>query len=159
MEHNGAGPLSPSEGIQFVAALPVEMREAVEALFFFNPRQYVVRQGIREVVQRTGVPSIVERDGKLWVAGPSAETQCLFAYHAAQVPARVIGIVLYARPSPTVLEVTHLAVDPEYAFGGAGGGAGLGLVLIEKIREIARRINGVRQIQLPYRRGCLLSVY
>jgi len=146
------------EGITFVAALPVEMREAVENLFFFNERQSVVRQGIREVVQRAGAPIIVARDRELWVTVPSMETQCLFACDSWRVPVRVLGVVLYARPTPEVLDVTHLAVDPEYAFGGASGGAGLGFLLVEKVREIGRRINGVRRIRLPYRRDCLLPV-
>ena len=34
------------------------------ALFFFNPRQPLLRSAIDEIVRRTGIPEIFERDGR-----------------------------------------------------------------------------------------------
>ena len=140
--------------IVFSATVAVGMREAVETLFFFNPRQPLLRSAISATVQRTGVPRIVELDGRVWIDVPSHSMQCLFACDSALKP---VGVVLYDRPSPDVLCVSHLAVDPAYASGGGKGG-GLGLLLIERVRQIARRIKGISRIQVPYRSQCFLRV-
>ena len=140
--------------IVFSATVPVGMREAVEALFFFNPRQPLLRSAISATVERTGVPRIMELDGKVWIDVPSHAMQCLFACDSTSKP---VGVVLYDRPSPDVLSVSHLAVDPAYASCGGKGG-GLGLLLIERVREIARRIKGITRIQVPYRSQCFLRV-
>ena len=140
--------------IVFSATVSIDMREAVEALFFFNPRQPLLRSAISATVQRTGVPRIVELEGRVWIDVPSHSMQCLFACDSASKP---VGVVLYDRPSPDVLSISHLAVDPAYASRGDQGG-GLGLLLIERVREIARRIKGVTRIQVPYRSHCFLRV-
>ena len=140
--------------IVFSGTVPNDMREAVEALFFFNPGQPLLRSAISATVQRTGVPRIVELDGRVWIDVPSHSMQCLFACDGTSKP---VGVVLYDRPSPDVLSVSHLAVDPAYASRGGQGG-GLGLLLIERVREIARRIKGITRIQVPYRSQCFLRV-
>jgi hypothetical protein len=38
------------------------------------------------------------------------------------------------------------------------GGGGLGLLLIERVKEIARRIKGVTRVQIPYRDRCFLRL-
>jgi hypothetical protein len=141
--------------IVFSATVPVGMREAVEALFFFNPRQRLLHQAISSTIEQTGIPKIMELDGRVWIDVPSHAMQCLFACDGALAP---VGVVLYERPSADILSVSHLAVDPAYAFGGGRGGAGLGLLLIERVKEIARRINGVTRVQIPYRNQCFLRV-
>ena len=148
---------SEPKQIVFSATVPVEMREAVEALFFFNPRQSLLRSAISATVEQTGIPRIVELDGRVWIDVSSGYMQCLFALDNDEAYGPV-GVVLYGRPSREVLSVLHLAVDPAYSFGGGRGGAGLGLLLVERVKEIARRINGVRRIQLPYRDQCFLRV-
>jgi hypothetical protein len=141
--------------IVFSATVPAGMRGAVETLFFFNPRQPLLHRAISSTIERTGIPKIMERDGRVWIDVPSHAMQCLFACDSALTP---VGVVLYQRPSAEVLSVSHLAVDPAYAFGGDCGGAGLGLLLIERVKEIARRIKGVVRVQIPYRNQCFLRV-
>jgi hypothetical protein len=147
-----------ADSIVFTATVAAEMRESVEALFFFNPRQSFLRSAISAAVERTGVPRIVEADGRVWIDAPSRTMQCLFACDGNSSPPRPVGVVLYERPSMEVISVSHVAVDPAYAFGGSRGGAGLGLLLIERVRQIARRIKGVTRIQVPYRNQCFLRV-
>lgn len=146
------------KGLEFLSAVPSQMREEVESLFFFNPGQALRLGGIRASIGRSGPPEILQRDGKLWIGVPSGAMQCLFACDRHGEPMRLAGVVLYLRVLPDSLAISHLAVQPEYAFGGDLGGGGLGLLLIEKVREVARRINGVRKIQLPYKQGCFLPV-
>ena len=134
----------------FVSTVPSQWRHAVEALFFFNPRQQLVQAGIRLSVEQFRRPEILESDGRLWIGTPSGAMQCLFAHDQVREPNRLAGVTLYLRTAPEVLSITHLAVDPDYAAGGSCGGDGIGLLLIEKVRHIARRINGIRHVELPY---------
>ena len=153
-------PIDPKgwEYIEFSATVPAEMRQAAEALFFFNPRQGDSINGILATVERTGAPEIMERDGRVWIGVPSGNMQCLFAVDRRLEPQRPAGVLLYGRPTPDVIWISHLAVDPVYTYGNKNRGAGLGWVLVEKVREIARSIKGVSRIQLPYRRNCFLQV-
>jgi len=129
------------------------MREAMEELFFFNPRQAHFQKGIRRAVERYGAPAIRERNGRLYIGLASDAGQCVFALDTAQQPERLAGVVLYARPRPEVLAITHLAVAPDYASGGKWGGEGLGLMLVEMVRQIGNRIQGIERIELPYGPG------
>jgi hypothetical protein len=148
------------EGRRFVfsATVSAEMQAAVEELFFFNPRQSFRRSAISVTIERTGVPRIVEFDGRLWIDVPPHAMQCLFACDSALKPGEPVGVALYERPSADVLSVAHLAVDPQYAYGGYREGMGLGLLLIERVKEIARRINGITRVQVPYRNQCFLRI-
>jgi hypothetical protein len=153
-------PTPPQEWkhIEFSATVPVEMRPAVEALFFFNPRQGDSNKGILATVEQTGVPAIMERNGRLWIGVPAGNMQCLFACdHSLEMP-KPVGVLLYGRPAPEVIWISHLAVDPMYTSDRADRGGGLGLVLVEKVQQIARSIKGVVRIQLPYRHDCFLQI-
>ena len=147
-----------SKSFAFNSSVSPEMREVVEALFFFNPRQQRVREGILLSVERYGRPEILEQGGRLWIGVSSGATQCLFACDQTRSPARPAGVVLYVRPVPETLSITHLAIDPDYTTGGRRGGEGLGLLLIEQLRHIARRIKGIHRVELPYRKGYSLPV-
>jgi hypothetical protein len=142
------------EKIEFSATVPADMRLAVEALFFFNPRQSLLIKDIRATVEAMGSPEIREDAGRLWIDVPSGSLQCLFACNTQSIP---VGVLLYGRPSREVLEVVHLAVNPTYAFG-EGGAQGVGMLLVGKVQEIACRIKGVSRIQLPYRPGFFLRL-
>jgi hypothetical protein len=141
--------------LRFVPAVSAELRSAVESLFFFNPRQDFVRDGIRRSVEEHGIPEIFEVDGQVWLGVRSGTMQCLFACDDSNETSVLAGVVLYARPRPEVISITHLAVDPEYA---ANGAHGLGLILVDKVRQVARRMKGVTQLQLPYKPGWYLPV-
>jgi hypothetical protein len=144
--------------IEFSATVPAGLRPAVEALFFFNTRQGDSAQGILATVERTGTPAIVEREGRVWIGVPSGNMQCLFACDTSLDPPRPVGVVLYGRPAPDVIWISHLAVDPAFTSSSSNRWSGLGGILVEKVQGIACRIKGVRRIQLPYRRDCFLQV-
>jgi hypothetical protein len=144
--------------IEVTAFVSAQLREALEQLFFFNARQDVVREGIRASVAKYGVPEIMELNGRIWVALPCGTSQCLFACDRNYEPARLAGVIVFARPHPEALSVTHLAVDPEYTARRRNGVDGLGLRLIATVRQIARQTNGVLSLELPYRAGCYLPV-
>jgi len=150
---NGVNSLERRD-IQFACTVPVAMRNAVECLFFFNPRQPQVIEQIRTVVESTGVPSVIQRDRRIWIGVPSDGMQCLFACDSDGKP---VGVILYSRPAAELLVICHIAVDSEYALA-CSEGSGLAAILVNKVAEIARSIKGVTRIQLPYRRGSFLGV-
>jgi hypothetical protein len=147
-------------GVRFVfsATVPASMREVVEILFFFNPRQPLLRSPIAETVRRTGIPEIFERDGRVWIDVPERAMQCLFVSALSQEACHPVGVALFERPTFDVLTISHLAVNPDYASQGNNRSAGLGVLLIRKIGEIARSIKGVTRVQMPYREDCFLRL-
>jgi hypothetical protein len=49
-------------------------------------------------------------------------------------------------------------VHPDYALQGQHTSLGLGITLIEKVKEIASQIAGVRQITLHYRQEIVIKI-
>ena len=142
----------------FAATVSATMREAVETLFFFNPRQPLLHHAITTTVARTGVPRLFERDGMVWIDVPERAMQCLFIIDGSRKPPNPVAVALYERPTLDILAISHLAVDPAYALRGNRRSAGPGLLLIKKIMEIACCIKGVTRVQVPYRDGCFLRL-
>lgn len=150
MEHE---PTETEARLAFVGSVPAGARARVESLFYFNPRQGALLAQIREIVEETGSPFIEERDRRIWIDVPGGTTQCLFA---CLPPERPIGVALYSRPRSELIRILHLAVErsPGRRFdGGLVAGA-----IVDKIRSIAGRINGVQRVQLPYRTDLFLRV-
>jgi len=135
-----------------------DARPAVEELFFFNPRQYRVREGIVNSLGRFGHPRIEDTMSGLSVRVGDQEAQTLFAFDSDRRNGNPVGIVIFLRTSPDEIAIMHIAVHPDYALHGRRAGLGLGLVLIEKVKEIASRIVGVRRIALPYQQETVIQL-
>ena len=144
--------------IAFVASLPLSMRQEVEALFFFNPRQPLLHDGIHATVAQSGMPAVVENDGKVWIDVPPGKTQCLFACDEGIEPLRVVGVALYSRPDTYTIAIDHMAIDPDYVHGGENAALDVAMHLVGRVMAIAGSIKGVTRIQLPYRGGRYLRV-
>ncbi len=144
--------------IELSAKLPAALQPDLEALFFFNPHQPKSREGIIATVAKMGTPVIMQSGDSVWIGVPSGNTQCLFACETQDNKQRPVGVVLYSRPDPSVIWISHLAIDPDRVGGRQEQGIGLGCFLVEKVREIACRIKGVTRIQLPYQRDRFLPV-
>ena len=139
------------EQIDFVATLPVEMQSAIESLFFFNPLQSQLREDIHATIMLAGQPTIAGSAGRVWIEVPPGRTQCLFACKSSNETAQVVGVILYCRPEDATLWITHLAVDPDHAYGGEHAALAVAGRLVDQVAAIARCIKGVEWIQLPYR--------
>ena len=139
----------------FCSSVPKEMRPLVEELFFFNERQAVWHDGIVSAVKTAGSPLIMEKEGRIWIGVAAGTMQCLFACAADGTP---LGVMLYGRPAPDTLWISHVCVDPRFTAVGNKVSGGLGLMFIAKAKEIALSIKGVSQIQLPYSDGRYLRV-
>lgn len=133
-------------------------RQAVEELLFFNPGQFRVREGIVDSLEKFGHPRIEQTADTLSVRIENCEAQTLFAYDGNRLNGSPIGVVIFLRTSPDEVDIMHIAVHPDYALQGPHAGMGLGIIMIEKVREIASRIVGVRRIVLQYRQEIVIHV-
>lgn len=156
--HARASPTKVSrDGLTFTATVPASARAIVEALFFFNPHQHDSAPGIHETIDQLGIPQIVESGDKVWIEVSSGTTQCLFACDP-EADGRPVAVVLYGRPDPETLWVSHVAVDPQYGLHNPADHPSLGIMLFNQVAEIARRIRGVRRLRLPYRRDTFVDI-
>jgi len=144
--------------VTFSSKAARDARPAVEELFFFNPRQYRVRNGIVNSLGRFGHPRIEDTISGLSVRVGDQEAQTLFAFDSDRRNGNPVGIVIFLRTSQDEIAIMHMAVHPDYALHGRRAGLGLGLVLIEKVKEIASRIVGVRRIVLPYQEETVIQL-
>ncbi|HVV00531.1 MAG TPA: hypothetical protein VHH88_04160 [Verrucomicrobiae bacterium] len=144
--------------ITFASSAPRECREQVEDLLFFNPRQQKVRKGIQDSVARFGLPRLVETPAGVSVRVGEHETQALFAFDRDRENRAPAGAVIFLRTLPEEITILHVAVEDEYALQGASEGSGLGVALVEKVKEIARRIAGVKRLTFFYRRQVVIRL-
>jgi hypothetical protein len=133
-------------------------RPALEELLFFNPRQFRVRNGIVNSQKRFGHLRIEETTGNLSVRVGNCEAQTLFVYDQDWRRDDPIGVVVFLRTRPAEVAIVHIAVHPHHALQGQDTGLGLGITLIEKVKEIASRIAGVKQITLHYRQEIVIKI-
>ena len=134
----------------FSSKVQTQCRAAVENLFFFNPLQYRVRDEIVSALERYGEPRLEEKGDSLYLRVGAEDAQSLFAFDSSRPDGDPVGIVVFLRTSPTDVVVVHIAVHPDYALRGRDSGSGLGLALMEKVKEIASQIRGVERMVLSY---------
>lgn len=142
----------------FASKVARDARPALEELFFFNPRQYRVRKGIVNSLGKFGQPQIEDTPNGLSIKVGDHEAQTLFVYDQDRQGGDPVGVVVFIRTSPTEIAIMHVAVHPDYSLQGRRAGLGLGLILIEKVKEIASRIVGVRRIALHYRQDIVIQI-
>jgi hypothetical protein len=128
-----------------------QSRPALEELLFFNPRQSLVREGIVHSLKQFGHPRLEETADGLAVRVGSHEAQTLFAYDRERRGEDPVGVVVFLRTSPEEITIMHVAVHEDYALQGQRAGMGLGIALVEKVKDIAVRIVGVKRLVFFYR--------
>jgi hypothetical protein len=141
----------------FSSRAPKQCREALEELLFFNPRQHRVRDGILHSLEQFGHPRLIETPEGLSVRVGDHEAQTLFVYDRDN-GTTPIGVVVFLRTGQEEIAVLHVAVHPKYALRGRQAGVGLGVALVEKVKEIAARIVGVRRVVFFYRQEVIIRL-
>jgi hypothetical protein len=140
-----------SAGIEFKSHVSTEQRSSLEALVFFNSCQGRVSDCIAEAVEQFGAPEIVADGKRLRIQIKDMhEVQSLFAIESSS--GRPIGVAVYMRPDLEHITVMHLSIAAEYASGGRMAGSQLLLRLLREVRRNARRMKGVRRLELYYLR-------
>ena len=147
-----------SVNLVFSSRVPKECRSALEELLFFNPRQHVVRDGIIESLEHFGHPKLEETGDSLCIRVGTHEAQTLFAYDRERPGDDPVGVVVFLRTSAEEISILHVAVHPDYALQGTEAGVGLGVTLVEKVKEIASRIVGVKRIVFFYRQEVVIRL-
>ena len=142
----------------FSSRVPSQCRSALEDLLFFNPEQHRVRDGIINSLEQFGHPRLEESPNGLSVRVGNHEAQTLFAYDRDRRNNDPIGVVVFMRTAPADIAIMHVAVHPEYMLQGRHGGVGLGVTLVEKVKDIAARIVGVQRIIFFYRREVVIHL-
>ncbi len=143
--------------ISFSSRAGKESRAALEELLFFNPRQHRVREGILDSLEEFGHPQLVENGDGLSVRVGDSQAQTLFAYDRDR-GRDPVGVVVFLRTSPAEIAIMHVAVHPAYALRGRRAGLGLGVAMIEKVKEIAARIVGVERVVFFYRQEVIIRL-
>jgi len=142
----------------FSSRVPSQCRSALEDLLFFNPQQHRVREGILESLEQFGQPRLEETADGLSVRVGNHEAQTLFAYDRDRRGIDPVGLVVFLRTAPSDIAIMHVAVDPDYSHQGRHGGMGVGLTLVEKVKEIAARIVGIKRIVFFYRQEVVIKL-
>ena len=144
--------------LAFSSHAPKQCLRELEELLFLNPCQHRVRDGIVHSLERFGHPQVVETAAGLAIRIANQEAQTLFAFDRDHLGDAPVGIVVFLRTSPEEMTVLHVAVEPDYALQGSHGGAGLGVTLVDKVKEIAAKIVGIRRLVFYYRQEVVLRV-
>ena len=114
----------------FSSRVPSQCRSALEDLLFFNPRQYRVREGIINSLEKFGHPRLEEGPNGLSVRVGDQEAQTLFAFDRDRSSSEPVGVVVFVRTAPADIAIMHIAVHPDYALQGrrkdVGSGGDLG---------------------------------
>lgn len=117
-----------------------------------------MREGIINSLQRFGHPRLEESTDGLTIKVGDVEAQTLFAYKNIGRTGDPIGLVVFLRTQREEIAIIHVAVHSDYSLHGSKGELGLGVILIEKVKEIAARIVGVERIVFFYRREVVIRV-
>ena len=142
----------------FSSRVSSDCKEELEELLFMNPRQYRVREGILNSLQQFGHPRIEPTTDGLQIRVGDHEAQTLYAFDRDRPEPGPIGAVIFLRTSREEIAIIHVAVNDEYALHGTEAGVGLGVTLVEKVKEIATRIVGVERIVFFYRRHVVIRL-
>ena len=125
---------------------------------FLNPRQFRAREGIVNSLEKFGHPRLVEIAGGLSIQVGDCEAQTFFAFDPKQHSGNPVGVVVFLRTSPAEVAIMHLAVHPDYSMQGEHAGTGLGVILVEKVKEIAAQIVGIKRVVFFYRREVVMRL-
>jgi hypothetical protein len=130
----------------FTSALDRSYLPSLERLLFYNANQAGIEPEVQSVIERYGVPRIVEDSGKLRVVCSEAvPTQSLYALEPSDAAQPLIGIIVYTREMDT-LAVLHLAVREDYTQRARPARTSLLLDMVDEVCNIGRRVKGVESV-------------
>jgi hypothetical protein len=136
----------------FRSVLPRGQRKALEDLFFFNLEQHLFLPEIEATISLLGPPEIQENGHGLNVqVARFPDTQNLFCFD--RKTEKLLAIMMYFRSDLSELEIFHIAVSkkPE----APRNTLAVFLECMRVIKSVAKQIQGVNWLTLPYGRGRL----
>jgi hypothetical protein len=138
---------------ELASRLPLEYREDLEALMFFNPQQRVAGSGVVESIEKFGTPQISVVGGQLRITLGQSDVQPLFALAGSDEGFELAGLVLYVRSDSRNVIVLHVAVTERFSAAGADADAMLVMRLLQAVVHSARRLVGVQYVTIMYSQG------
>ncbi|GMQ83271.1 MAG: hypothetical protein BMS9Abin06_0004 [Gammaproteobacteria bacterium] len=137
--------------ILITSKLGENFREDLEQMMFFNEEQYKAEAGIRNCVERYGVPEITTENGYLRIrVNAFSITQALFAIDRTESEDILSGVIVYVRDTVDNISILHIAIAENSALTGPVKTARLILDLLHQVIDSASRINGVKNVKLVY---------
>ena len=145
--------------IGFSSVLASDYQEDLEKLLFFNPQQSQTLPYIRRLIPTVRRPSIYTQDGRLRIRiedlprtpDPSLPWRIRISRRSGRV-------MVFCRVNLDTVVLVHIAVLEEYSRFGARADAGLVAKMISELRAVARKLKGVRSIELKYAKGLVFPV-
>jgi hypothetical protein len=136
--------------LSFTSSLPYQLRSQLEDLFFFNSEQKLFLPEIEESIEVLGIPKIQDKRDNLVIHLPNfPHAQCLFCLNEAND--RLLAAMIYFRSETSELEVFHIALLKKIL--SEQQSIQLLFDCIKTMKKIAKQINGVEWLVLPYGRG------
>ena len=131
--------------------LTTAYRDELERIVFFNPEQERVTTSLLDSVKRYGVPRIVEDGTLLRFRIPAfGSIQSLYAFDEGELPARLVGVVMFVRETPDTMLLLHLAVHEDYTGAGDRADAWVTPRLMAAVRSACRQTRGITTLRMLY---------
>ena len=141
-------------GLHFTSGLDKIHREALEGLIFFHPQQGRFASSLIKTIEQHGSPRIVEQDGKLRIEIQRIQgIQTLYAIIDDALQWELVGMVAYTRIIPEELTILHISVKEEFTAHAPKGDQMVAYNLLEELRRIGHRIQGIQGVRLAYCRS------
>lgn len=129
-----------------VSRLELRYREVLERIVFFNDEQWRIRAALLHAIERYGNPRIVSRGDHLVLELDRAPAvQTLYVMKDEGRVTRLSGVVVFTREDAS-LHVIYVGLEPADAHG-SGDQDYLFIKIFELLRDIGRRIRGIKFIE------------
>jgi hypothetical protein len=140
--------------LTLVSQLPVQYREELEKILFFNSRQHESIQGIKKSVEKYGGPRIYEKNGCLGLCTERVpDSQYLYALDETKNPAVLAGMLLFVRNSANTLEALHIAAAESYMASEQSLESSAAYQFTQTLIQIGGRLRGVERVGISCYRG------
>jgi len=137
--------IAPSK-LYLCSRLCADYGRELEDLFFFNPKQHLVRGRVEEHVERYGKPVIICSRGYISLQlSTTQDAQSLFIM-MDDGRAKLIGVMVYVREQAT-LKVLYLALKSNYTLTWDASGEVLAFV-VGALKKVASSVNGIREVRI-----------
>jgi hypothetical protein len=137
--------------ILITSRLNEEFHDDLEQVLFFNPQQHKAEKGIRDCVERFGVPVISMENGHLRInVGAIPGSQTLFSIDRTESEDILAGVIVYVRNTYADISILHIAVAENYMLKGKILTARLVWDLLRHVVDSASHINGIQNVKLIY---------
>jgi hypothetical protein len=130
--------------IHLCSSIGKEYYHDLEEMFFFNPRQHVVRDRVAQHIERYGTPEILRHDEAITIGlGRVDHAQTLFMMMGGGRGV-LVGVVIHVREGER-LKILYFAMKPAYPQT-LQARSELLWFMVNSIRNIGKRIKGIRYI-------------